>query len=97
MPGIESLVMLWNSSIVISELLGVPERDYATINLPRTQQIGAAVEFLGCDGLIAPSARWTCDNLVLFPGSLGADATLEVLSSESVDWLAWATEHGIIA
>ena len=77
--------------------LGVPERDYATINLPRTQQIGAAVEFLGCDGLIAPSARWTCDNLVLFPGSLGADATLEVLSSESVDWLAWATEHGIIA
>lgn len=75
--------------------LGVPERDYASINLPRTQQIGAAVEFLGCDGLIAPSARWNCENLILFPGSLGADPTLEVLSSESVDWLAWATENGI--
>jgi hypothetical protein len=24
--------------------------------MPRTQEIGAAVEFLGCDGLIAPCA-----------------------------------------
>ena len=37
--------------------LGVPQDIYGGVNLPRTQEIGAAVEFLGCDGLIAPSAR----------------------------------------
>jgi RES domain len=37
------------------------ERDYA-----RTQTIGAALAFLGRDGLIAPSARWHCDNLMIY-------------------------------
>jgi RES domain-containing protein len=37
------------------------ERDYS-----RTQSIGAALAFLGLDGLIAPSARWSCDNLMIF-------------------------------
>jgi hypothetical protein len=32
--------------------LGVPESAYGGVNMPRTQEIGAAVEFLGCDGLI---------------------------------------------
>jgi hypothetical protein len=52
--------------------LGVPESAYGGINLPRTQESGAAVEFLGCDGLIAPSARWACDNLILFPRQDGS-------------------------
>ena len=77
--------------------LGVPESTYSGINLPRTQEIGAAVEFLGCDGLIAPCARWTCDNLILFPDRMGIDATLEVVNSETVDWLVWATAKGLIA
>ena len=76
--------------------LGVPESVYKNVNLPRTQEIGAAVEFLGCDGLIAPSARWSCDNLMLFSDRLGADATLEIVSSETVDWIAWATENGLL-
>ena len=37
------------------------ERDYA-----RTQNIGAALAFLGLDGLIAPCARWQCDNLMIY-------------------------------
>jgi hypothetical protein len=40
------------------------ERDYAL-----TQSIGAALAFLGLDGLIAliaPSARWQCDNLMIY-------------------------------
>ena len=53
--------------------LGVPENNYAGVNMPRTQEIGAAVEFLGCDGLIAPCARWACDNLMLFPDRMGID------------------------
>lgn len=54
------------------------------------------MEFLGCDGLIAPSARWACDNLILFPDRMGVDATLEVAASEAVDWVTWATANGLI-
>ena len=70
--------------------------DYRGINLPRTQEIGAAVEFLGCDGLIAPCARWPCDNLILFPDRMGANATLELVTSEDLAWITWATEHGLL-
>lgn len=77
--------------------LGVPESAYAGVNMPRTQEIGAAIEFLGCDGLIAPCARWACDNLVLFPDRMGSDARLEVLDSESINWAAWAVANGLLA
>ena len=75
--------------------LGVLESAYGGVNMPRTQEIGAAVEFLGCDGLIAPCARWACDNLILFPDRMSADETLEVVGSESVEWLSWAIAHGL--
>lgn len=77
--------------------LGVAEDAYAGINLPRTQAIGAAVDFLGCDGLIAPSARWPCDNLMLFPDRLGEGAALELVSSETLAWAPWARENGFLA
>jgi hypothetical protein len=77
-------------------VLGVPASEYAGVNLPRTQEIGAAVDFLGCDGLIAPCARWRCDNLILFTDRLGVDANLEVVRSEAVDWLDWATTNGLV-
>jgi hypothetical protein len=76
--------------------LGVQESTYGGVNIPRTQEIGAAVEFLGCDGLIAPCARWACDNLILFPDRMGMDATLEVVTSEDVDWVTWATAQGLM-
>lgn len=66
------------------------------MNPARTQEIGAAIEFLGCDGLIAPSARWTCDNLMLFPERMRHDATLEIVHSETVDWLEWGKNSGLI-
>lgn len=77
--------------------LGLPASDYGGINPPRTQEIGAAVEFLGCDGLIAPCARWSCDNLILFPDRMADSAKLEVVSSEVVDWLGWAKTNGLLA
>lgn len=78
------------------ETLGVPEGDYGGMNIPRTQEIGAAVEFLGCDGLIAPCARWNCDNLILFPDRMRVDANLEIVQSEQVDWVTWATLNRLI-
>ena len=76
--------------------LCVAPLEYQAINLNRTQQIGAAVEFLGCDGLVAPSARWHCENLILFPDSTGFGATLEAMSTVDVDWIAWAAVNGVI-
>lgn len=76
--------------------LGVPETGYGGVNLPRTQEIGAAVEFLGCDGLIAPCARWSCSNLILFPDRMAEDARLEIIASEAVDWQTWAKENGLL-
>lgn len=76
--------------------LGVPENTYKDTNLPRTQAIGAAAEFLGYDGLIAPSARWACDNLILFPERMDDAATLELQNSETIDWIAWGRENGVL-
>lgn len=78
------------------ETLGLSEQDYPGVNLPRTQDIGAAVEFLGCDGLIAPSARWECDNLVLFPDQMGPKCSLELLASDLVDWERWGRTRQLL-
>ena len=75
--------------------LGVSNSEYSTINPQRTQEIGAAVEFLGCHGLIAPSARWNCDHLILFPDRMDADSILEFVDSEIVDWIKWAANTGL--
>ena len=32
---------------------------------------GILLAFLGCDGLIAPSARWECDHLMIFADTNG--------------------------
>lgn len=67
------------------------ERDYG-----RTQEIGAALVFLEFDGLIAPSARWSCDNLMIFGDNYALAETLEPIGSESVEWREWAEAHGFL-
>lgn len=79
------------------EDLGVSEAAYRAINPARTKEIGAAAEFLGYDGVIAPSARWPCENLVLFVDRMPVDAALEVVSSEAVDWIQWGKARGLLA
>jgi RES domain-containing protein len=80
------------------EALGVTGDEYATVNYARTQEIGDAIAFLECDGVLVPSARWRCDNLVLFPDNhaLNPPNRLEVLDSEECDWLAWARQNNLI-
>ncbi|MGQ0484120.1 MAG: RES family NAD+ phosphorylase [Hyphomicrobiales bacterium] len=76
--------------------LGVSSEHYREPNYRRTQEIGAAVAFLGCDGLIVPSARWDCDNLVLFSDNLATDAPLEIRGAEEVEWQVWAEHAGLL-
>jgi RES domain-containing protein len=70
------------------EGLGVSGATYGTLSYERCQEIGDAAQFLGFDGILAPSARWPCHNLVLFVDRL-APEDLQLMESEPVDWPAW--------
>jgi len=73
------------------EALGVARERYAELSYARTQAIGDAAYFLGFDGLMVPSARWDCMNLVVFTDQL-SPADLAVEESAVVDWQAWRHE-----
>lgn len=77
--------------------LGVDMAQYGERDYGRTQSIGAALAFLGLDGLIAPSARWPCDNLTIFTTNSHLGERLEVIAVERVDWHAWARHNGFLA
>lgn len=77
--------------------LGVDLARYGERDYGRTQEIGAALVFLGFDGLIAPSARWPCDNLMIFGDNHALTETLEPIRAETVEWREWARAHGILS
>lgn len=68
--------------------LGVSPETYRSLKYERTQAIGDAAAFLGFDGIIAPSARYGCHNLVIFCDSF-TPADLTVTESETIDWDLW--------
>jgi hypothetical protein len=69
--------------------LGVDPMRWQGFNYEATQAIAAAAHFLEFDGLIVPSARAACANLVVFLGNLGAACTLSLRTTETVDWSSW--------
>lgn len=73
--------------------LGVDVTRYTERFYGRTQQIGDAVHFLENDGMLVPSARWECLNLVLFGGNHFGDQTLRSVESEIVDWDLWSAQY----
>jgi hypothetical protein len=78
------------------EALGVEMSRYGERDYARTQEVGGVAASLGVDGLIAPSARWPRDNLMIFTNNHHAGERLEVVGSEEVEWLAWARSHGFL-
>ena len=77
--------------------LGVDLARYGERDYDRTQKIGTALVFLGLDGLIAPSARWSCDNLMVFGDNHALTEKLEAVDEEQVEWRGWAQTHGILS
>lgn len=55
----------------------------------RLQEIAEAAHFLDFDGLIVPSARWECRNIVLFTDRVPPEAVKISNDLGTVDWLAW--------
>jgi RES domain-containing protein len=70
--------------------LGVDTDHYSERDYSRTQPIADAAFFLGFDGLLAPSTRWRCSNLVLFTDRVQPHQ-IEVAGSEPqpIDWAKW--------
>lgn len=66
--------------------LGVDPARYRSFDYAATQAIAAAANFLGFDGLIVPSARYDCANLVIFTERAPA---LALVNTGNVDWEAW--------
>ena len=63
--------------------------DWQTVSWGRVMT--DAAYFLGFDGLLVPSARWDCQNLVVFTDQL-APEDMAVEESAVVDWPAWRKE-----
>jgi hypothetical protein len=78
------------------EMLGVDLSRYGDRDYGRTQEIGSTLAWLNLDGLIAPSARWNCDNLMIFSDNHGYGERLDVVGVEEVEWRAWAHKQGML-
>ncbi len=76
--------------LTILAKLGVNTSRYQEREYSRTQEIADAAFFLGFDGLIAPSARWTCLNLMLFTQRVPQDSIQAIDEAGSlVSWENW--------
>jgi hypothetical protein len=72
--------------------LGVDTTRYRKRDDRRTQEIADAAQFLGFDGLLAPSTRWDCMSLVMFTEHVGPeDLRLEAAETKPIDWRSWRT------
>jgi RES domain-containing protein len=67
--------------------LGVDVKAYGARQYARTAEIAEAANFLGFDGLIAPSARWSCANIMVFADN-ASDSAVRLISTEAapIDW-----------
>src|SRR6476620_2492379 len=86
-----------SGSLVLADMdalsrLGVVPARYAEILYDRTQEIADAAFFMGYDGIIAPSSRWACQNLVLFLDKINID-DIEQVSSAPIDWNDWRARN----
>jgi hypothetical protein len=69
--------------------LGVDISRYESFEYGATQAIAAAAHFLEFDGLLVPSTRFPCSNLVLFTDRVSHAGHIQLVNSEDVDWLDW--------
>jgi hypothetical protein len=74
------------------ENLGVDISRYQIFDYDATQAIAAAAHFLEFDGMLVPSARFACSNLVLFTDGVSA-GQLQLVDSKGVDWSDWRRKN----
>ncbi len=72
--------------------LGVEAEKYSSILYSRTQEIADAATFMGFDGIVSPSARFACENLVLFLDNFNLE-NIELVSETPIDWADWRAKN----
>lgn len=77
--------------------LGVDLDHYGERDYEITQKIGSALAFLELDGFLAPSARWNCDNFMIFPENHSLGERLAINYETTIEWRSWALGHGILS
>lgn len=60
---------------------------------PRTQEIAEVAYFLDHAGIVAPSARWSCRNVVIFCDRTTPAAFEAVKDHGLVDWRGWSKNN----
>jgi RES domain-containing protein len=68
------------------EKLGVDTARYQGFDYSQTNAVSAAAHFLDFDGLMVPSARSSCQHLVIFKDRA---KDLKLIASAPVDWMQW--------
>jgi RES domain-containing protein len=96
--GLHRIIVRTGKTLRLSDLdamipLGVDPARYRELLDGPTRAIGDAAYFLGFDSIIAPNARWSCNNLILFTDQI-APADLEVIESSEVNWTQWRKKTG---
>lgn len=73
--------------------LDVEAGRYKEMLYERTQEIAAAAAYMDFHGIIAPSARWKCNNVILFLDRIDLDDAVEEIRSTPIDWKTWRAKH----
>jgi RES domain-containing protein len=84
---------LYIPDLATLQTLGIDIAKYQGFDYEATQTITAAAHFLAFDGLVVPSARAPCSNLVLFVDRVIENGRMEIRESRPVDWTAWRKLH----
>ncbi len=79
---VDRLLDLRDRSLLAS--MGVEEADLVGDDHAACQEVGGAAAWLGCDGILVPSARAKGDNLVIFVNRQEPDAALDVIESQEI-------------
>ena len=66
--------------------LGIEATAYRSRDYERTQEISDALNYLGCDGLIAPSARYAGNNLIVYTQNLETGCFVDERGSRLFGW-----------
>ena len=73
--------------------LGVEDPLALRAEYSTTQPLGAAAHMLDYQGLIVPSARWDCENLILFMDRICLETQLKVTEYKEINGPAWRESH----
>ena len=68
------------------EELGVERVEYASRQYARTQELSDGLNYLGCDGLIVPSAHYDGKNLVVYMQNLSPECLVEEDEPGTFTW-----------